>query len=101
MENLSKFYQPGAALGGNDANIGKLVTPLLANAVILSALIAFFVAIFAGFNYITSGGDKNKMEQSSNMLNYSLTGLVLAVGAFVILQIVGSIGGFDFNNPFK
>lgn len=101
MTDLSTIYQPGEALGGQNANFAKLVSPLLSNSVILAAIISFLVAIFAGFNYITSSGDKNKVEQSSNMLNYSLTGLVLAVGAFVILQIVGAIGGFDFNNPFK
>lgn len=99
--NLSDIYSPGEALGGRAATLGTLITPLIANAVYLTAILSFLVALFAGFNYITSGGDKNKVEQSTNMLNYALVGLVLAVSAFVILRIVGAIGGFDFLKPFN
>lgn len=97
--DLSDLYAPGKALGGSKATIGVLLSPLIQNALIFSALAAFLATIFAGFNYITSGGDKAKVQQASNMLNYSLLGLVLAVAAFVITRIVGAIGGFDFLNP--
>ena len=98
-EDLSKFYTPGGALGGQNATIGTLLSPLINNAIVFSALAAFLATIFAGFNYITSGGDKAKVQQATNMLNYALLGLVVAVAAFVITKIVGTIGGFNFLNP--
>lgn len=98
-EDLSTIYAPGGALGGRNATIGVLLSPLIQNAIIFSALAAFLATIFAGFNYITSGGDKAKVQQATNMLNYALLGLVVAVAAFVITRIVGAIGGFDFLNP--
>ncbi len=96
-EDLSNFYAPGGALGQN-ATIGTLLSPLIQNAIIFSALAAFLATIIAGFNYITSGGDKAKVQQATNMLNYALLGLVVAVAAFVITRIIGTIGGFDFFN---
>ncbi len=98
-EDLSTFYQPGQPLGGQGATLGKLLSPLIQNALIFTALAAFVATIFAGFQYITSQGDKAKVQQATNMLNYALIGLVLAVAAFVITQIIGKIGGFDFLNP--
>lgn len=98
-EDLSKFYTPGKALGGREATIGKLISPLIQNALILTALASFVAILIAGFSYITSGGDKAKVQQATNMLNYALLGLVLAVSAFVITQIVGQIGGFNFFQP--
>lgn len=99
MQPLSDLYDPGAAIGGSSATIGKLLSPLIQNALILTALASFVATIIAGFNYVASQGDKAKVQQATNMLNYALLGLVLAVSAFVITKIVGQIGGFDFLNP--
>ena len=95
MQPLSDLYTPGEALGGSGATIGKLLSPLIQNALILSALASFLVTVIAGFNYITSQGDKTKVQQATNMLNYSLLGLVLAVSAFVLTQIAFRIGGIQ------
>lgn len=98
-EPLSNLYSPAGPLGGSGATLGKLISPLIQNALIFTALASFVAAIIAGFNYITSQGDKSKVQQATNMLNYALIGLVLAVSAFVITQIVGAVGGFNFLNP--
>lgn len=99
MQPLSDLYTPGEALGGSGATLGNLLSPLIQNALILTALAAFIVTVIAGFNFVASQGDKAKVQQATNMLNYALLGLVLAVSAFVITQIVGRIGGFDFLSP--
>lgn len=97
--DLSTIYKPGEALGGQEANIGSLLSPLINNAIIFTALASFTAVVFAGFNYITSSGDKAKVQQATTMLNYALLGLALAVSAFVITQIVGKVGGFEFLKP--
>ena len=93
---LSDIYLPGMT---KPENIGALLSPLINNAIILTALASFAAVVFAGFNYITSSGDKAKVQQATTMLNYALLGLALAVSAFVITQIIGRIGGFDFLKP--
>lgn len=94
-EPLSNLYQPGAALGGSGATIANLLTPIIQNILILLALASFIFILFAGFNYITSQGDKGKVEQATNMLNYAIVGLVLAVAAYVLTQIVFRVGGIQ------
>lgn len=93
MKKLEEIYQPGKALGGDDAKIGNLLTPLINDAIIIIAIISFVMVVLAGYNFVISNGDKAKVENATNMLNYSITGLVLAVAAFVITQMVGQVGG--------
>ena len=93
---LETYYQPAVAMGGQGANIGNFLTPMIANVFIISGLFAFFVIIFAGFKYITGAGDKNSMTMATNMLNYGILGLVVVGAAFLITNIIGTLLGFKF-----
>lgn len=93
MKKLEDIYQPGKALGGDNAKLGTLLTPLINDAIIIIAIISFVMIILAGYNYVISNGDKTKVDNATNMINYAITGLVLAVAAFVITQMVGQVGG--------
>lgn len=95
---LQDIYEPGKKLGGDSATIGAFMSPLINNILILGGVLAFFTIIFAGWNYITGAGDKNKIAQAQNMLNYAIMGLVLIVAAYVITNLVGQLVGFDFFN---
>src|SRR6187455_1029309 len=94
--SLESIYAPGAAMGGDSANVSKLVSPLIANILIFSGLAAFFVILLSGFNYVTSNGDKAKVEQSQQMLNYGILGIIVVVTAFAITRIIGTLIGFKF-----
>ncbi len=94
--NLEDIYYPGSKMGGSGAQLSTLLNPLIYNLLIISGLIAFFVIIFAGFTYISGSGDKAKMEQAQNMLNYGILGLVVVVTAFLITRVIGAVIGFKF-----
>ena len=96
LQDLTELYKPAEALGGSSATIGGFISPLLNNIMILGGIAAFIAIIFAGFNYITGAGDKNKIAQAQNMLNYAIMGLVLIVAAYLITNLVGQLFGFNF-----
>ena len=83
-------------MGGEGAQISTLLNPFIINIFIISGLLAFFVIILAGFNYITAAGDKNKVEQAQHMLTYGIVGLVVVVTSFLITRIIGAVIGFPF-----
>lgn len=93
---LDGIYAPGQALNGSGAQISTLINPIITNGLVLSGVVAFFVILFAGFNYISSAGDKNKLTQSTNMLTYGILGLAVVVSAYLITRIIGKSIGFDF-----
>ena len=60
------------------------------------AVIAFF--LLGAFTWITSGGDKNKVEEARNKITNAIIGLVLLVSSLVLLSFLSKLlfgGEFD------
>jgi len=94
LEDLSTIYGPAASVGSvENFSLGGFIAPLIQNILIVSGLLALFTIIFAGFSYISAGGDKNKISQSTNMLTYAVLGMVVVGAAFLITRVVGTLGG--------
>lgn len=92
------MYQPAQSLGGTSVQVKTILNPLIANTLVISGLVAFFVILFAGFMYISGAGDKAKMTQSTNMLTYGILGLIIVVSAYLVTKILGTMLGFSFFN---
>ncbi|MCM2339260.1 MAG: pilin [Burkholderiales bacterium] len=52
---------------------------------------------YAGFELVTSGGDTEKKSKAKNIFINVLIGLVVSLGAFLIVKTVLNIVGFDTN----
>ncbi len=75
--------------------IGKVIQVVLVVAIVL----ALFFLIWGGIKWVTSGGDKTKVETARNTIIAAIIGLVIALLSFFILRVVLSLFGFsDFNN---
>lgn len=58
-----------------------------------------FQFITAGYQWIQSGGDKEQLSQARDKITNSLIGLIIVVGAWIIIGIVGQILGLKILNP--
>jgi hypothetical protein len=60
----------------------------------------FFVIYFitGAFSWITSGGDKGKLENARNRITQAVVGMIILVGSFVIL---GFISDTFFDQSFN
>lgn len=74
----------------NLANIdfGRLVGIAVSFTLIVAALAFFFMLILGGVKWITSGGDKGKIEGARSQITAALIGLVIVFAAWAILSIV-------------
>jgi len=54
-------------------------------------VVAVVFVLLAAFQYLTSGGDKEKTKKANNMLMYAVIAIVIAILAFSITRIVGSV----------
>lgn len=86
----------GVGVQGNkqfcaDTGQGLLKKYLLAifnwGTALISAL-AVLVIIFGGYRYMTSGGSPDKVESAKNMIVGALSGLLLIIFAYVILNAI-------------
>lgn len=60
------------------------------------AAIWFIVQFFAGaLGIISAGGDKAKLTEARAKLTSAVIGLVVIIAAVFIIQLIGSIIGFD------
>lgn len=73
--------------------IGAIVTFLL----IAVAIIALFFLIYGGLRWVTSGGDKGKVDDARKTVIAAIVGLVIAFLSFFILQVVLSFFGLSLN----
>jgi len=71
--------------GGNGVtNIVKVVVQIIS---FIAGAVAVIMIIISGFNYITSGGDSNKVAAAKNTLIYAVIGIAVAVLAQVIINV--------------
>jgi hypothetical protein len=86
-----------AALG--DITVTGVISAVIALILVIAALIFFFMLVFGGIKYITSGGDKAQTEAARNQITAALIGLVIVFAAWAIVNLAGTfLGGFDLTN---
>jgi uncharacterized protein YacL len=82
----------------NANNIGPIVGAAVEFILIVAVLIALFFLIWGGVRWITSGGDKAKVESARGTIIAAIVGLVIAFLAFFILSLALSFFGISLNN---
>jgi hypothetical protein len=75
--------------------IPQLFANILAVAISLIGILSFVMFLSGGLKMMTSGGDPKQLEAAKGTITYSILGLVLAIGAFLILTYVGKFLGID------
>ena len=57
----------------------------------LAIALAVIALIIGGYQYLTAYGDTEKMKNAQKTIAYAVIGLILAIAAFGIVQIITSI----------
>lgn len=78
---------------------GMLVSAIVKNAFVLAGIISFILLIFGGFNVIVAAGDAKKAQQGKAALTGAVTGLLLVLGSFWIIQVIEVITGRQILSP--
>ena len=83
---------------------GSEIIQLLLTLVFITAIVvALFMLIYSGLQYIQSGGDKQKIEAARHRIVFTIIGLVVVFLSFMIVNMVGyffgiNLLGFSANN---
>jgi hypothetical protein len=56
---------------------------------------AFIMTIVAAFYYLLSGGNSKGKETARNTLTYAVVGIVVALSAFIILNLIAAFTGVN------
>ncbi len=83
-----------------DKDLGFVISRLLGVAFILASLLSFFILIFAGINWITSGGNSSQLEQARGRAIWAVIGLIILASTtalFIFLQEILGVTIINFN----
>ena len=84
IDTATASEMKGKSIDGDGGLIKTVVNVLLWAVGILSVI----MIIFSGFRYITSAGDASKTKSARSTLIYSVVGLIVAIMAWAIVNMV-------------
>jgi hypothetical protein len=93
---------PGSLGSGGNENgvqaIGAIIGATVGMLLILAYVGAFFYLITGGFDWVTSGGDKAKLQTARDKITNAITGLIIVSSVWAVMTLVGQFVGIDFPN---
>ena len=84
IDTATTSEMQGKSIDGDKGLIKTVVNVLLWAVGVLSVI----MIIFSGFRYITSSGDASKTKSAQSTLIYSVVGLIVAIMAWAIVNMV-------------
>jgi hypothetical protein len=98
----SVFGTPIEAPQGYTTDFGAFINFALQLIITIALLLVLFNLIMAGFQWITSGGDKGKVDAARQRIVAALVGILILSAAYALAQLVAYLLGFDsFNDIFS
>lgn len=94
--NAGKNQVTGIADGNATTDVNSTIRKVINIITSFGGILAVMAIVFAGYKYITSGGDSSKVSSAKNMLIYAAIGIAVIAAAQIIVRFV--INNSD-NNP--
>jgi hypothetical protein len=82
-----------AKLGG--LTLPSIISGLIRGALVVAAIIFFFILVIGGIKWIASGGDKAATEGARNQITAALVGLVIVFAAWAIVALINTFFGVN------
>lgn len=93
LENLeNKSTQEGFGLV---TDLGEYVSRFVAAALTVAGIAAFIYLIVGGLYWITSSGDKNKVEEARNKITNAIIGLAIVAASWAVFLLVDYFFGLN------
>lgn len=91
--NISNLLPWSSQYSSFDGLVSGKVTTLINFAIGFAGLVAVILLVVAGFTYITSAGNADKVEQAGKMITGTIIGLVVVMIAALLVKYILSIVG--------
>lgn len=77
------------------ANILSLVSSVVGFMTISACIWFLFQILYAGYEWTSAGGDTKKIADARSRITHAFMGMVIVVGAWSLLAVVGQFFGFN------
>jgi hypothetical protein len=93
----------GPFAGSSDGITGvtKIISSVIGLMTIAAGIWFLFHLLIGGFNWMSAGGDKAKLQAARDKITNALIGLIVVVAAWSLLALASTFFGVDFtiSNP--
>ena len=79
----------------SDLTVGGIVSGAVSLVLIVVALVFFFILVWGGLKWVTSGGDEKKVGEARAQITNALIGLAIVFAAWAIMKLIGTIFGIN------
>lgn len=94
--------RPVAGMPDGGQSVLNTTLPNIVNLIfVIATLLAFFFIIWGGISWISSGGDKTKVDGARNKIVYAMIGLIVTFLSYFIINLVGGFFGMKILGPNK
>jgi hypothetical protein len=69
-------------------SLPQIISGLIKGALVIAAIVFFFILVIGGIKWIASGGDKGATEGARSQITAALVGLVIVFAAWAIVNLV-------------
>lgn len=87
--------QPSKIPGGGIKTVAIILRNGFTILIIITIILTLIFLVLGGIQWITSGGEKEKIQGARSKLTYAVIGLVVALSSFFIISIMGFIFGVN------
>jgi hypothetical protein len=91
--NLQPTNSQFSSLGG--LTIPQIISGLIKGALVVAAIVFFFILVIGGIKWIASGGDKSATEGARSQITAALVGLVIVFAAWAIVSLIQTFFGIN------
>jgi hypothetical protein len=71
------------------------ISSLIGFLTIVAAIWFLFQILFAGYQWITAGGDPKHLQEARDRIVHAFIGIVIVIAAWSLLAVVGQFFGFN------
>lgn len=75
--------------------VSGIISGAISLVLIIVALVFFFILVFGGLRWVTSGGDEKKVGEARAQITNALIGLAIVFAAWAIMKLIGTVFGID------
>lgn len=81
------------------SNLEMFISNIIGFLTILGGIFFLINFVLGAFGWITAGSDSSKVDKARQRMLNGILGMIIIVGSYAILGVLGSIVGLDILNP--
>ena len=94
-ESITLTNDSGSFKNLENLTVSGIISGAISLVLIVVALVFFFILVFGGLRWVTSGGDEKKVGEARAQITNALIGLAIVFAAWAIMKLIGTVFGID------